>query len=206
MEENNKQKEIEEMTEQTNATLGKVAVLSSEYSYGRSPQPILTCCFLLLGRREGAEFGLLHAGQDVRVRHHNCTLGLRMHASAAFYTLKADTTLKRQNKRRRVYMGIRSCLDYRSVGDACNIYWVGKCEPNDAHHSKDKGSADSDDGLPPLERNFNRISLEENDYEMAGEKMVSGYGGEPVAKATSDWRVCFATTPHSLRVVVSKTH
>ncbi|GKC88231.1 hypothetical protein Tco_1148880, partial [Tanacetum coccineum] len=62
----------------------------------------------------------------------------------------ADMTLKRQNKKRRVYMGIWSCFPK---------------EPNDAHHSKDKGSADSDDGLPPLERNFNRISLEENDYE-----------------------------------------
>ncbi|GJR85059.1 hypothetical protein Tco_0209070 [Tanacetum coccineum] len=33
---------------------------------------------------------------------------------------------------------------------------------NDADHSKDEGSADSDDGLPLLEQNFNHISLEES--------------------------------------------
>ncbi|GKE37630.1 hypothetical protein Tco_1461035 [Tanacetum coccineum] len=46
----------------------------------------------------------------------------------------ADMTIKRQKKR--VYMGIWSCFPK---------------EPNDAHHSKDKGSADSDDGLPLLD-------------------------------------------------------
>ncbi|GKF34156.1 hypothetical protein Tco_0107356, partial [Tanacetum coccineum] len=35
-------------------------------------------------------------------------------------------------------------------------------ETNDADHSKDERSADSDDGLPLLERNFNHISLEES--------------------------------------------
>ncbi|GJU31767.1 hypothetical protein Tco_1175356 [Tanacetum coccineum] len=37
-----------------------------------------------------------------------------------------------------------------------------KVKPNDAGHSKDKRSADSDDGLPLLERNFNHISLKES--------------------------------------------
>nr|GEW87775.1 ribosome biogenesis protein TSR3 homolog [Tanacetum cinerariifolium] len=38
-------------------------------------------------------------------------------------------------------------------------------ESKDAHHSEDEGSDDSDDGLPPLERNLNHITLEESDDE-----------------------------------------
>ncbi|PWA74456.1 RNase L inhibitor protein-related protein [Artemisia annua] len=38
-------------------------------------------------------------------------------------------------------------------------------EPDDAHHSEDEGSDDSDDGLPPLERNLNHITLEGSDDE-----------------------------------------
>ena len=38
-------------------------------------------------------------------------------------------------------------------------------DPDDAHHSEDEGSDDSDDGLPPLERNLNHITLEESDDE-----------------------------------------
>ncbi|GJR70258.1 hypothetical protein Tco_0016323 [Tanacetum coccineum] len=189
MEENDKQKEIEEMTEQTNATLGKVAVLSSEYSYGRSPQPVLTCCFYLPGRREKLRTRCSSQAPELYFGAENARVSSVTPEGRLFdSTISLEETPKTGNSKlggkeylwhmvNTGYVSVINDVDitfvmarlFRIVKDNSEVKLPRNdkmaAEPNDAHHSKDKGSADSDDGLPPLERNFNRISLEENDDE-----------------------------------------
>lgn len=47
-----------------------------------------------------------------------------------------------------------------------DFWYFDFIDTDDACHSDDEGSGDeSDDGLPPLERNLNHVSLEESDTE-----------------------------------------
>ncbi|GJX30802.1 hypothetical protein Tco_0240657 [Tanacetum coccineum] len=75
-----------------------------EYSYGRSPQPVLTCCFCLPGRKEKLRTRCSSQAPDIYFGAENARV------SSVTPEGGADMTLKRQNKKRRVYMGIWSCF------------------------------------------------------------------------------------------------
>nr|GEY74826.1 hypothetical protein [Tanacetum cinerariifolium] len=75
-----------------------------EYSYGRSPQPVLICCFCSLGRKEKLRTRCSSQASDFYFGVENASV------SSVTPEGSADMTLKRQNKKRRVYMGIWSCF------------------------------------------------------------------------------------------------